>query len=201
MSLDMKHYWDTKNRNAGNQRIARGASAFLVLLCSVILGTAQAAPDKEYQVKAAVIMNFALYTYWPVEAFANEKTPVNICLFKKDPFGSYIDDLVLNRKYKSEAGVQRNLSVWRINDEGELADCHIVFIPDNGVTARHVQDIAAKNRLIVGETRQFTREGGQMSVYMEGDNVRFSVNLDAIADVGLSISSQLLRLAEIVKNN
>jgi hypothetical protein len=57
----------------------------LALLSAGIGGTASAAdePPLEYQVKAAFLLNFTKFVEWPASAFAQEHSPLTICILEK----------------------------------------------------------------------------------------------------------------------
>lgn len=53
--------------------------------------------------------------------------------------------------------------------------------------------------MTVGETEQFTRLGGIIGFFIEEDAVQFVINLTAADRAGIKFSSQLLKIAKIVK--
>jgi hypothetical protein len=55
--------------------------------------------------------------------------------------------------------------------------------------------------LTVGEERDFIARGGIVSLYLDGSNVRFTINPAAADRAGLRISSRLLQLARIVDDS
>src|SRR3990172_10053935 len=58
-------------------------------------GTVGAGQDSgtpsEYQVKAAILFNFAKFVEWPDAAFPDPATPIIIGVLGEDPFGSALD--------------------------------------------------------------------------------------------------------------
>ena len=55
--------------------------------------------------------------------------------------------------------------------------------------------------LTVGEHVQFSRLGGVIAFIRDGNRVRFEINLDAADRAGLQVSSKLLRLAAVWREN
>ncbi len=51
----------------------------------------------------------------------------------------------------------------------------------------------------MGESEQFARLGGTITFAMEGDRVRFEINLSTAEQGGLKLSAQLLKLAATVR--
>ena len=50
----------------------------------------------------------------------------------------------------------------------------------------------------VSEMDQFAQHGGIINFYLDGNKIRFEINVDAAQRKGLKVSSQLLRRAKIV---
>jgi hypothetical protein len=53
--------------------------------------------------------------------------------------------------------------------------------------------------LTVSEVKGFAQNGGMINFYIQQDKVRFEINPDAAERGRLNLSSQLLRLARIVR--
>jgi hypothetical protein len=76
--------------------------------------------------------------------------------------------------------------------------CDLVFVPRGAATSAYL--FAARNTptLTVGEEPDFVTRGGIVSFYIDGPNVKFTVNPYAAERAKLRISSRLLDLARIV---
>ncbi|MES2049424.1 MAG: YfiR family protein, partial [Pseudomonadota bacterium] len=71
----------------------------------------------EYQVKAALLYNFSVFTEWPVmppEAF-------DFCILGKDPFGSWLDKIAR----KTVQG--KAIHIRRIGASEDIRGCHLLF--------------------------------------------------------------------------
>ena len=55
--------------------------------------------------------------------------------------------------------------------------------------------------LTVSDMPQFSRRGGMIQFVVEGKKVRFEVNLTAVQRAGLTLSSELLKVATAVRRN
>jgi hypothetical protein len=149
----------------------------------------------EYQVKAAYLYNFAKFIEWPEGSFKDSSSPIKICILGSDPFGRFLDDL----RHKSVG--TRKLEIQRVQQIDQVKGCHILFVSaaekeNLSVILRAVQ---TKSILTVGETKGFTRAGGIIHLVTSGDKVGFEINRDAADRSGLKLSSQLLKLATIVR--
>jgi hypothetical protein len=53
--------------------------------------------------------------------------------------------------------------------------------------------------LTVGDSEGFCQRGGAIDFYLEDGKVRFEMNLDVIEHLGLRVSSSLMRLGRLVR--
>jgi hypothetical protein len=156
---------------------------------------ADAAGSKEYQIKAACLLNFIQFIEWPAAAFPQPETPIIIGVLGDDPFGD-----VLERTFQDESIQGRSLSVKRSRQLEELKKCHLLFIakterPRLAEILAHIDDA---NIVTVGDVDEFAQRGGIINFYIDGGKIRFEVNAEAAQRKGLKIGSQLLKRARIV---
>lgn len=158
---------------------------------------AEEAVATEYQIKAAMIVNFAQFVEWPKEAFARPDAPLVIGVMgPTNPFGGVLDQLVAG---KTIAG--RSIVVKYNPDQDGVAMCHLLFVPAaaDGETGRVLQRVNGRAVLGIGDTEPFIRAGGMVRFYTEENKVRFEINPEPAEKSGLKISSKLLKLARIYK--
>jgi hypothetical protein len=168
---------------------------FALLLIPALLLYPQAASVSPYQVKAVFLYNFTGFTQWPERKLANNTEPFVIGIWGENPFDSYLKEAVQNEKKDNHPIVIKTLK-----DTTELSRCHILFI--NKPRTAQVKDAIMRTRglgiLTVGEAAEFTQLGGMVRFYTENSKVRLQINVDAVKESNLVISSKLLRLADIV---
>ena len=149
----------------------------------------------EYKVKAAFLFHFAQFVEWPTNAFASDNAPLVIGILGNDPFGRVIDETVHDEVVRNHP-----LQVQRYRSLNDINSCHVLFVSPS--ESANVQAIFARLRgqpvLTVGETENFARSGGVIRFLKEGNKIRFRINVQAAREANLSISSKLLRAAEIV---
>lgn len=175
---------------------ANGSWFFLLILHLVfpLAGLSQSA--EEYQVKAAFLLNFARFVEWPPANFTSANDPIHICVLGSDPFGNSLEDVVKN---KVAAG--RHLQVRHPQSVAEAGGCEMVFMD-----AHESRDKAQLARelhwgvLTVGEDRNFAHAGGVVNFITRQNHIAFEINIDAADRAGLRISSKLLSLATIVRD-
>jgi hypothetical protein len=167
----------------------------LALTLQLIAG-GQGRPPDEYQVKAAFLYNFAKFVEWPPEAFADPNEPLVVCVLGEDPFGHALDDAVSGKRVEGRA-----LTVRRISDARQAKGCRMLFVSSS--ERKRVLPILASlgepGLLTVGESDNATAEGMIINFTLEGDKVRFAVNVAAAERGKLRFSSRLLSLAVSVK--
>jgi hypothetical protein len=166
-----------------------------LLSCLLVLSaTAARAQTKEYQVKAAFLLNFAEFIQWPASAFAAPDAPLCIGVLGDDPFGAALEETVRDEHIQAH-----KLIVRRARRVQDLDGCQMVFVSKS---ERRVPDLLAKMDsqpvVTVGDTEGFARRGGTINFYLDQNKVRFEINPGSARQKGLKISSQLLALGKIV---
>ena len=168
--------------------------ALAALLVGGITLTASA-QTPEYQLKAVFLFNFTQFVEWPSAAFSSPNSPIVIGVLGADPFGSYLDETV-----RGETVNGRPLIVQRYTKIEEVDTCHVLFV-SRSETAR-VQHILARLRgrsiLSVSDIDGFATQGGVIRFLTVSNKVRLRINLEAARLANLTISSKLLRPADIV---
>jgi hypothetical protein len=171
------------------------ALPFVALLGAGHALAAQATRAPEYQVKAVFLFNFAQFVDWPADAFPASDAPLVICVLGDDPFGPFLDQTVANERLRG-----RPFQVRRYQRVDPIPTCHILFISRS--TADRPEAILAglKHRPIVtvSDADGFAQRGGMIRFVTDRNRVRLQINLEAVDAAHLTISSKLLRVAEII---
>ena len=161
---------------------------------------AQQPSSREPQVKAVFLFNFTQFIDWPAKTFAEPGSPMIIGILGDDPFGSYLEQAILNEKINNHP-----LVIQHYKTVDEVKKCQILFIniSNKEQLDQVFKSLEGRSILTVGDSRNFIRQGGMVRFFTENDKIKFQINAEAAKAAGLTISSKLLRLAEIVtsKNN
>jgi hypothetical protein len=170
------------------------AAVVLLLGAPLTLATVSAQTPTEYQVKAAFLYNFAKFIQWPSDAQADEGAFV-ITILGRDPFGSALDDTLQGKTIDS-----RKISLRRVSHAEDVGSSQILFVGDSerDRLPQILKQIGTRAVLTVGEMNQFAERGGVIRFRMDQDRIRFEINVAAAERSRLRISSQLLKLAEII---
>jgi len=155
---------------------------------------AQPAPSLEYRVKAAFLFNFAQFVDWPATTFPLADSPLIIGILGDDPFGTYLDETVAG-----EAVAGHPLVVQRYRNHTDLRPCHILFVHARypGRIADLYRTVPVTGLLTVGDSPDFLGQGGMIRFYRKAGKVRLQINPEVARAAGLTISSKLLRIADI----
>jgi hypothetical protein len=185
---------------------------------------ADAATEREYQLKAAFLYNFVMFVDSPRFASSGEeaerdasgaKKPILIGIIGKDPFGAAFEPLknkqlrdrpVVIKRFKGlktpvdiEAPAEQNLP-----DLDAIKQCHVLFVcaSERAHLGAILGPIRTTNILTVADTPGFLDAGGMINFLIEEKKVRFEINAAAAARTKLEIRSKLLRLAkEVIKTD
>jgi hypothetical protein len=156
---------------------------------------AQSNATKEYKIKAVFLFNFSQFVTWPTNAFPEAQTPLVIGVLGEDPFGTYLDETV-----RGEEVDKHPLAIQHYRRAEEIKTCHILFISqsETGRMDEILASLKGRNILTVSDAEGFAQQGGMIRFVTEKNKIRLGINLEAAKTASLTISSKLLRPAEIV---
>jgi hypothetical protein len=185
-------------------RVRRSTNKFagLALLLATLfslavsgLANSAAETSPEYQVKAVFLFNFAQFVEWPPQSYEDPAAPFVIGVLGTDPFGSALEGAV-----RGETLNGRSFVIERYRSVTEIRHCQILFISRS--EAAHIAEIGAAlaghSILTVSDIEDPAQRGVMIRFVAENNRIRLRINADAAKAAGLSISSKLLRPAEIV---
>ena len=184
---------------------ARGRTAFpelwsLLSLSALMLvgAAAEAQSSRDYQVKAAFLYNFAQFTEWPPEAFTGSNAPLVIGILGEDPFGEAIDTTILNEVVRGH-----HLQVKRFRTVAQMPTCHIIYVGRSEANrlSQVLKALNGKPILTVSDLEGAADRGVTIQFVTEHNRIRFKINPTAAGAAQLTLSSKLLRVAEVVGPN
>jgi len=173
------------------------SSIFLIIaLISTHHSRAESKASPEYLVKAAFIYNFAKFVEWPSTVFENASRPLTLCISGDDPFGEALESI------KGKTIRERELSIKHRVSIEDLGQCHIIFVDKSENNQSLILNkIKNMHILSISDTEGFVHRGGIISLIKIENKIRFEINIDAAQRAKLTISSKLLNLAEIVRDD
>lgn len=173
-------------------------TAYIVLF---ILGTSFISPQYsagEYDIKLAFIDHFVQFIEWPEDASFKGKEHFVFGIYKENPFGQRLKELISNTTYKNKK-VVFNL----ISKPEEIGQQDILFVSQEHYLEIHeiVEQSNNKPILTIGESKGAGNEGIMINFYKVDDQVRFEINESNLIQHNFKVSSRLLKLAKIVELN
>ena len=167
----------------------------LALFCLDTLMASDAPVGSEAQVKALFLFNFAKYVDWPSAAFSNATAPITIGLMGSRPLGENLQHIIEDKEIHGHSFVIKQLAAG-----SDLSGCQILFISHSEASGMReiLKQVSALPILTAGEDEEFAREGGIINFVLKNGKVRLEINLAAARKAGLTISSRLLAVADVV---
>ncbi|MGA6982574.1 MAG: YfiR family protein [Candidatus Sulfotelmatobacter sp.] len=154
---------------------------------------AQEARPTDVEVQAAYLFNFGKFVRWPLSEDAQSNLlPLNICVLGKSSFGSVLDSTVRGETIDGRPVVAKTIPSLQ-----DAASCRIVFISasEEGRLGAILPALRHQGILTVSNIPHFTDRGGMIEFVNFDDRIRFAVNLVPLREAGLSVSSELLKVA------
>ena len=152
----------------------------------------------EHAAKAAMLLKFLTYVKWPERAFESPGAALRIAVVGADPFGRVLEETFKDKKLGA-----RGIEIVRFKSVSEIEQCHVLFAPASESTRveQILEQIRGKPVLLVGESKGFAAAGGCINFQLVDKKIAFEINPEAAKRSELELSSQLLKLAKIVKDD
>jgi hypothetical protein len=155
-----------------------------------------AAAPTEYQVKAVFLFNFSQFVAWPAQSLGSSTAPFAICIVGEDRFGMELDAAVRGENVQGHPFVVRRYA----HPGGLESSCHIVFIDNSEATQLDsiTGALGGHAVLTVSDIERSAERGAIIQFTNDRNRLRLRINMAAAKSAGLTISSKLLRPAEII---
>ncbi len=174
----------------------------VVAFAGALLGAsglrAQKLKPTDYEVKAVYLFNFARLVEWPSAGAASKSEFFTICVLGQDPLAPALDSVVAGENIAGRA-----VTAKRISKPQDSLPCQVLYIsPSEESQLKEVLMVLDKARVLtVSDIPQFSRRGGMIQFVTDNNRVRFEVNLASTTDAGLTLSSELLKVAiNVIRN-
>jgi hypothetical protein len=159
---------------------------------------AQEPRPTEYQVEAAYLYNFGKFIALPENPSGSKTDNFTICILGQDPFGRILDSALAGEAIGGKAATAK-----RIFAPEEAVSCQILFISSSeSIRLNKILKTLDRNAILtVSDMAKFSQRGGMIQFITEGNRIRFEINLAATQSSGLTLSSELLKVAVAVRGN
>jgi hypothetical protein len=167
----------------------------LCLVVPLALFAAQRRRPTQYDVEAVYLYQFGRFVQWPAQlSVPSDSFP--ICVLGRDPFGNILDSTIAGENIN-----QVQLRADRITALDDAKHCRILYIsPSEDARLGAVLDsLQTEPVLTVSDAPDFVSRGGMIQFVLQDNRVRFEINVAIAQKAGLSVSSQLLKVAASVR--
>jgi hypothetical protein len=172
-----------------------GSSAAVAFACITAPGAGAQTTDPA--LTAAFAYNFARFAEWPAGAVPDVDA-LTLCVINDRDVGEALRELAKGRLVNGHEVVVRSMKL-----EGASAgSCHLLYV--SGFDEKHLAALLETTRgtsvLTLSDADRFAERGGVARLFVEKATMGFAVNLDAMRRARITLSSKLLSLARIVKD-
>lgn len=153
--------------------------------------TAVAQPVSEAAVKAGFVYNFMKFTQWP-----QGRETLRLCTPSEQALEGHLAQLHGKMVADRQVEVRQNMP------SADWTNCDVVFLAevDAARAASLVRTLSGSPILSIGEGPSFADAGGMIGLYVNDSRMRFEVNLSAAQRAGITLNSQMIKLAaEVLK--
>jgi hypothetical protein len=159
---------------------------------------AQPSKPRDNEVKAAYLFNFGRFVTWTTPAPAAESDLFAVCVLGRDPFGAVLDTTLAGETING-----LRVAAKRIVKPADAHGCRILFVgaSEDRQLPAILQAIASAGVLTVSDMPDFLARGGMIQFVSQDNRIRFEVNLTAVEQANLVLSSELLKVASNVRRN
>ena len=167
---------------------------FCVLLFFSNMNQACSSSVEKQAVLAVLTLNIARFTHWPERTFNNDKNTLILCVFGDNVVQQSfenIDNKVINNK---------NIRVINLSRLRNVNQCQLLYLSelDRNRLTPLLMELEGQPILTIGENMEFLQAGGMVGMEKVNEKIQLNINLSAIKQTELVISSRLLKLANIV---
>ena len=177
--------------------LQRTIAALVWLLFAGSSALGQQKPS-EYKVEAAYLYNFGRFVEWPAKSATAQTSSFTICVLGEDPFGQALDATLAGETIGNQRVAARRISISQMS-----GDCQILFISSSEANRLNkiIEALDKSAILTVSDIPRFSQRRGMIEFVLEENRIRFEVNLTATQRAGLTLSSDLLKVATVVRKN
>jgi YfiR/HmsC-like len=174
--------------------VQRAAVALVAIVFAIRVGVAAQAVTQP-ALRAAFLFNFAKFTEWPGEV--TPSSPLTLCVLDDSAVEGALSELVGTGPINGRA-----VTISR-GPSARLRACHLLYVGDTNTarTAAILDELRGAPVLTVSDGAEFIRSGGIIGLIVEEGRMRFAINPDAAQRAGLRLSSRLLQLAKISRDD
>jgi len=174
------------------QRFAYAIFWFYMIIPIVCLSPRSAVAQErdERTLKSAFVFNLTKYVEWP-----SPRSGLAICFVGEGPMGESLETLLQGKSSES-----RVIHVVLFPNDDSVDQCDVLYV--GNAAPKKVRSVLERIRnkgvLSIADFESFPQVGGMVALVRSGQQIQMHINLEAVQDAKLKISSRVLNLATIV---
>ena len=150
---------------------------------------------RDEDVKLALIYKISRFVTWP-DASAATDTPFRLCLAEQSIF-DIAKDRFAGRQIRD-----RDIEVRLLSDTGDdvAGQCDVLYMArvKQERVREYLEQTSGQPVLTISDDPDFAESGGMIGLSTRGKKIIISINVGAYESSDLTVSSQLLELAELI---
>jgi hypothetical protein len=162
-----------------------------LLMATLCLNNSRAEDTRENQLKAAYLLNFARFIYWPSQVFVSDTSPFVICIYGESGFGGSL------KKLSSKVVNNRPIKIEYKDDNAIGENCNIVYIARSSEQSyKSYINQLPDYTLTVSDIEGFAQSSGMIEFIRIKNKLKFEINVVKSTEKKIKYRSQLLEVAE-----
>ena len=157
--------------------------------------------DREHKIKAVFLYNIMNFITFPDDVFPGDEDAIVLGVVGEDPFGEILDKVFDGKSFSG-----RPVKIRRIRDlesRPQFEGVHVMYLGslDHEALEKVLNLLRVSRILLISDMKGFAEMGGTINLVVKENKVRFKINSDAVKRHTIKISSRLMSLATIVREN
>lgn len=184
--------------STGRSKAGLALSYLLACLAAVLISQTMASTPassqtpSEAEITAAFIVNFARFTEWPPNSFADASTSLTVGVLGAEDVRAALEKFAGGKELNGRKVIIRQVSM-----AADARTCQVVFIlvAKENIVVEVLKAARETSTLTIGQSEDILSRGAMIRLFVENSKMRFDVNLTAISSAKIHLSSRLLALA------
>jgi hypothetical protein len=175
---------------------SRVSYAVLATMCLSLSAHPYAQSATAAALTSAFLYNFAKFTEWPSDALAPGQR-LALCVIGDNAVAGALEQTIKGHTIESH-----ELSVELLKPDASARACHLLYVSglDEKRSVQLIDNLKATPVLTASDADRFAELGGVAQLTLENGRMRFTINVTAAQRARLQLSSKLLSLARIIKD-
>jgi|GEM_PF-5805530 len=143
------------------------------------------------KLKIGYLNNIAKFIEWDLPT---SQSSIRFCVFRNSGLSSLAMKLLSERTIHN-----RPIEVVSLTGEENISSCQLIYFSYHSRTQieSYLKKVSRLPILTAGDSQGFASDLGIMRFYVETNKLRFEINIDSLKRSGLDLSSEVLSLSKI----